>query len=262
MTMSSDPAKGRVALVTGARRGIGRAIAYRLAEAGFDLVVNDRFDDQAATETLEGIRARGAQGELVVADIADLAAHAGLVEGAYARYGRLDVLVNNAGIQVRERGDLLDVTAERFDELIGVNLRGSFFLTQHLARRMLEDGQPCTGRAIVFVTSANAELVSIEKAEYCVSKSGLSMAAKLFAVRLADRGIPVFEVRPGLIRTDMTTGVRRKYGEMIEQGLSPIRRWGEPDDIGRAVTTLVSGLVPFATGLTVDVDGGLLIPRL
>lgn len=251
-----------VALVTGARRGIGRAIACHLADAGFDLVVNDIVDDEATAETLRALAARGARVEFVRSDLADLASHAALVDAAYRRFGRFDVLVNNAGMQVRERGDLLDVTPERFDELVGINLRGTFFLTQEAARRMLADAPSPGPRAIVLVTSANAHLVSVEKGEYCVSKSALSMAAKLFAVRLAEAGIPVFEIRPGLIRTDMTREVRDKYGEQIARGLSPVRRWGEPDDIGKAVATLVSDGLPFATGMAIDIDGGLIIPRL
>jgi NAD(P)-dependent dehydrogenase (short-subunit alcohol dehydrogenase family) len=252
----------RLALVTGGRRGIGRAIAYELAEAGFDLLLNDLMDDDAADETLAGVRERGAQAHFMQGDIADLAFHTRLVDAAYEHFGRLDVLVNNAGIQVRERGDLLDVTAQRFDEIIGVNLRGSFFLTQLTAQRMLADGDPTAGRSIVILSSANAHLVSVEKGEYCISKTGLSMAAKLFAMRLAEADIAVYEIRPGLIRTDMTAEVRDKYGALIDQGLSPVRRWGEPEDVGKAVTTLVSGLIPFATGMAVDIDGGLLIPRL
>ncbi|TCT04471.1 3-ketoacyl-ACP reductase [Paralcaligenes ureilyticus] len=252
----------RVAIVTGGRRGIGRAIVYQLAQAGFDLVLNDVVADPALDETLKGADARGARVEFVLADISDVAGHGTLVDAAYERFGRLDALVNNAGVQVRMRGDLLDVTPERFDEIIGINLRGNFFLTQHVSQRMLADGQPTAGRSIVIVSSSNAELVSIEKGEYCVSKIGLSMTAKLFAVRLAEAGIAVFEIRPGLIRTDMTAEVRDKYGLLIEQGISPIRRWGEPEDVGRAVATLVCGLIPFATGIAVDIDGGLLIPRL
>jgi NAD(P)-dependent dehydrogenase (short-subunit alcohol dehydrogenase family) len=260
--MADRDASRRVALVTGGRRGIGRAICRQLAQAGFDLVLNDLVEDQAFARTLTEVRGLGARVEPHVADIADLGAHAALVETAYARYGRLDALVNNAGIQVRQRGDLLDVTPDRFDESLGVNLRGTFFLTQQVARRMLSDGHSGEGRSIVIISSSNAHLVSSEKGEYCVSKSGLSMTAKLFAVRLAQAGIAVYEIRPGLIRTDMTAEVREKYGALIDQGISPIRRWGEPDDVGQAVASLVSCRIPFATGIAVDVDGGLLIPRL
>lgn len=260
--MSDAKPVRRAAIVTGGRRGIGRAICYELAQAGFDVLVNDLVADAALDETLAGLHERGARAESFVGDISDTALHADLAGAAYRAFGRLDALINNAGIQVRKRGDLLEVTPERFDESIGVNLRGTFFLTQHVARRMLADGSPTEGRSIVIISSSNAALVSPEKGEYCVSKAGLSMTAKLFAVRLAEAGIGVFEIRPGLIRTDMTAEVRDKYGALIEQGISPIRRWGEPEDVARAITTLVCGRIPFTTGLAVDIDGGLLIPRL
>lgn len=260
--MNQQTSNRRVAIITGARRGIGRATAYELAQNGFDLVLNDVVNDEAVDETLEGARARGANVEFIQADIADLNTHNAIANIAYQRFGRLDALVNNAGIQVRERGDLFDVTPERFDEIININLRGNFFLTQNISHRMLNDGSPTAGRSIVILTSSNAELVSVEKGEYCVSKSGLSMAVKLFAVRLAEAGIAVFEIRPGLINTDMTADVHEKYGRLIDQGLSPVRRWGKPEEVGRTVTTLVLGLIPFATGIAIDIDGGLLIPRL
>jgi len=252
----------KVAIITGARRGIGRAAAFELARHGFDLVLNDVVEDETSRETLARVEALGAQARFIRADIAELATHDAIADLAYREFGRLDALVNNAGIQVRDRGDLLDVTPARFDEIIDINLRGNFFLTQTISRRMLEDGRPTTGRSIVMLTSSNAELISVEKGEYCVSKSGLSMAAKLFAVRLAEAGIGVFEIRPGLIRTDMTADVREHYGRLIDEGLSPVRRWGEPEEVGRAVATLVLGLLPFATGIAVDIDGGLLLPRL
>jgi NAD(P)-dependent dehydrogenase (short-subunit alcohol dehydrogenase family) len=256
-------ANGRkVAIVTGARRGIGRATALELARQGFDLVLNDIVEDDAARQTQADVQAAGAQVRFLAGDISDLNLHPALTDLAYEAFGRLDTLVNNAGIQVRKRGDLLEVTPERFDEMIRVNLRGTFFLTQHVAQRMLDDGQPTAGRTIVLLSSSNAELVSVEKGEYCISKTGLSMATKLFAVRLAEAGINVYEIRPGLIRTDMTAEVRDFYGKQIEQGLSPVRRWGEPEEIGRTVATLVLGLLPFTTGIAIDTDGGLLMPRL
>jgi NAD(P)-dependent dehydrogenase (short-subunit alcohol dehydrogenase family) len=252
----------RVAIVTGGRRGIGRAICYQLAEAGFDLLLNDMVADAALDDTVAGIRSRGAEVEAFPASIAELASHKGMVDAAYARFGRLDALVNNAGVQVRSRGDLLDVTPTHFDEIVGTNLRGNFFLTQHVASRMLGDGQATLGRAIVIISSSNAVMASPEKGEYCLSKSALAMAGKLFALRLAEAGIAVFEIRPGLIRTDMTADVREKYGALINQGISPVRRWGEPEDVARAVRTLVLGDIPFATGIAIDIDGGLMIPRL
>ena len=260
--MNPDTSGRKVALVTGARRGIGRATALELARQGYDLVLNDVVEDDAAQQTLADVQATGAQVRFLRGDISDLDTHAALTDLAYNTFGRLDSLVNNAGIQVRNRGDLLDVTPERFDEMMAINLRGTFFMTQHVAHRMLADGQPTAGRSIVLITSSNARLVSIEKSEYCVSKTGLSMTAKLFAVRLAEAGIGVFEIRPGLIRTDMTAAVRDRYGKMIDDGLSPVRRWGEPEEIGRTVATLVQGGLPFATGIALDIDGGLMLPRL
>lgn len=260
--MEPPETAAKVAIVTGARRGIGRATAYELARKGYNLILNDRANDSAVVETLAGVAALGGKAEFVQSDISDLASHEHIVDKAYDAFGRLDALVNNAGIQVRVRGDLLEVTPERFDEVMGVNLRGNFFLTQSVAKRMLSDGQPTQGRAIVTITSANAALVSVSKGEYCVSKSGLSMATKLFAVRLAERGIAVFEIRPGFIRTDMTADVRERYGKLIDDGLQPIRRWGEPEEIGRAVTTLITGMIPFTTGISIDIDGGLMVPRL
>ncbi|MFA5663481.1 3-ketoacyl-ACP reductase [Castellaniella sp.] len=252
----------RVAIVTGARRGIGRAIAYGLASAGFDLVLNDIVQDEAGAATLDGVRSRGARVEFVHADVADLGSHPHIVEQAYRAFGRLDCLVNNAGVQVRKRGDLLEVTPERFDEILGVNLRGNFFLTQLAARRMLADEAAGRHRSIVVLSSSNAHLVSVEKGEYCISKTGLSMMTKLFAVRLAEAGIMVYEIQPGLIRTDMTAEVREKYGRIIDEGASPVRRWGEPEDIGQTVVSLATGAIPFATGISLGIDGGLMIPRL
>lgn len=260
--MSAAPDRRPLAVVTGGRRGIGRAIAYALAQSGYDLLLNDRVEDEALQHTLCGLQARGAHAQFVGGDIAHEDTHARLIDAAYRTFGRLDALINNAGIQVRERGDLLDVTPERFDEIMSINLRGNFFLTQRVARRMLEDEAHGRPRCIIIVSSSNAHLVSVEKGEYCISKTGLSMMAKLYALRLAEAGIAVFEIQPGLIRTDMTAEVRQRYGALIEEGISPIRRWGEPEDIGQAVATLVSGQIPFATGISLGIDGGLMIPRL
>lgn len=252
----------KVALVTGARRGIGRAIAYALADARFDVAICDVHDGQDAEETLEGIAGRGGRGVFVQQDIADLERHAALVDRVYATFGRLDCLVNNAGVQIGVRGDILEAGVEDFDRLIGINLRGTFFLTQEVARRMLADDPRREGRSIVTITSANAVMVSPEKSFYCLSKSALSMAVQMFAVRLAPHGIACFEIRPGLIKTDMTADVRQHYGAKIEDGLTPIRRWGEPSEIARAVMSLATGALPFSTGHAINIDGGLLLPRL
>ena len=249
-----------VALITGARRGIGQGIAFALAAAGFDLVINDLERDADAEATLAGVDARGARASFAAADIADLAAQPGLVDAAFA-CGRLECLVNNAGVSVFSRGDLLDVAPESYDRCLDVNLRGPFFLTQRIARRMLEQPPPEGGpRSIITVTSVNAETPSISRGEYCISKAGASMLTKLFALRLAPHGIGVFEVRPGIIRTPMTAPVAERYQREIERGITPIARWGEPADVGRAVATAATGGLPFSVGQVIYVDGGLSLP--
>jgi NAD(P)-dependent dehydrogenase (short-subunit alcohol dehydrogenase family) len=248
-----------VALVTGGRRGIGQGIALALAAAGFDLVINDLARDADADATFAGISERGARASFVVADVADLVAHPGLVDAAFAAFGRLDCLVNNAGVSALSRGDLLDVTPESYDRCLSVNLRGPFFLTQRIARRMLEQPPPAGGppRSVVTVTSVNAAMPSIDRGEYCVSKAGASMLTRLFALRLAPHGIGVFEVRPGIIRTPMTAPVKERYERAIAGGITPIARWGEPADVGRAVATIATGGLPFSLGQVIYVDGGL-----
>jgi NAD(P)-dependent dehydrogenase (short-subunit alcohol dehydrogenase family) len=251
-----------VALVTGGRRGIGQGIALALAAAGFDLVINDLARDADADATLAGISERGARASFVVADVADLVAHPGLVDAAFAAFGRLDCLVNNAGVSALSRGDLLDVTPESYDRCLSVNLRGPFFLTQRIARRMLEQPPPAGGppRSVVTVTSVNAAMPSIDRGEYCVSKAGASMLTRLFALRLAPHGIGVFEVRPGIIRTPMTAPAAERYEREIARGITPIARWGEPADVGHAVATAATGGLPFSVGQVIHVDGGLSVP--
>jgi NAD(P)-dependent dehydrogenase (short-subunit alcohol dehydrogenase family) len=248
-----------IAFVTGARRGIGRGIAYALADSGFDVVANDLVDDAATRETLAGLAARGRRAAFVQGSIADLAGHPRVVDAAFGAFGTVDCLVNNAGIQVKVRGDLLDVTPESFDEILGVNLRGTFFLTQAVAKAMLADrrARDDPARSIVTISSANARLVSANRAEYCFAKTGLAMMSQLFALRLAAAGVACYEVRPGIIRTDMTAAAKDRYDQLIAGGLTPIRRWGEPEDVGRAVAALASGALPFSTGDAVYVDGGL-----
>jgi 3-oxoacyl-[acyl-carrier protein] reductase len=248
-----------VALVTGAARGIGRAIALALAGTGFDVVVNDLAETEEAAATLEGIRERGGKAAFVAADIANLDGHEAFVEQAFAAFGRLDCLVNNAGVGALSRGDLLDVSPESYDRCLNVNLRGPFFLTQRVARRMLEDPRPegAPPRSIVNITSVNADIPSLNRGEYCVSKAGASMMTQLFAQRLAPHGIAVFEIRPGIIRTEMTAPATEYYDRAIASGITPIARWGEPEDIGCTVATLVAGGLSFTVGQVVCVDGGL-----
>jgi 3-oxoacyl-[acyl-carrier protein] reductase len=253
-----------VALVTGGRRGIGRGIALALADAGFDAVLNDLVDDDATAETLAAIRARGRRTAFVQGSIADLPGHPRLVDAAFAAFGTVDCLVNNAGIQVKVRGDILDVTPESFDELLAVNLRGTFFLTQAVAKRMLAEPRAARDppRSIVTISSANARIVGPNRAEYCFAKTGLAMMNQLFAVRLAAADVACFEIRPGIIRTDMTAPAAERYDRLIAEGISPMRRWGEPEDVGRTVAALAARALPFNTGDAFHVDGGLHIKTL
>jgi 3-oxoacyl-[acyl-carrier protein] reductase len=260
---------GPVALVTGASRGIGRAVALGLAASGFDIAALAWPPADAAAprslEQLEGAVAElGRQCLPLRSDIADLEQHPGIIADVAQHFGRLDLLVSNAGIAPALRRDVLDVTPDSFDRVLGVNLRGSFFLAQQAARFMLEHRTGAAGirQALVFITSVSAERSSVNRAEYCVSKAGLSMAARVLADRLAGEGILVYEVRPGIIRTDMTAPVHEKYDRAIADGLVPERRWGEPEDVARAVVALARGDFGYSTGMIVDVSGGLSIPRL
>ena len=249
------------AFVTGAGRGIGRAIAVALAERGFAVAVNDLPHSGDLHETVEGIRARGTRAIAVPGDVADLAGHEAMLDAVWSAFGGCDCLVNNAGISVEKRGDLLEVTPQSFDRLLSVNLRGPFFLTQAVARRMLATPSP-RFRCIVTISSTNAYAASPDRAEYCISKTGLSMMSKIFAARLGGDGICTYEVRPGVIRTAMTAVVQQKYDAMFASGLAPIARWGEPEDVGRAVATLAEGALAYSTGEVVHVDGGMSVIRL
>jgi NAD(P)-dependent dehydrogenase (short-subunit alcohol dehydrogenase family) len=247
------------AIVTGASRGIGRGIALALAEAGWDVVVNYATNERAAAEVAAGVEGRGRRAHLVGADIADSGDRQRLVAEAYSRFRVIGLLVNNAGVAPRVRADILDASEESFDRVVGINLKGPYFLTQLVARRMIEQvaAGEVAGPKIVIVSSISAYAASTNRGDYCIAKAGLAMVAKLYAARLAEHGINVYEVRPGVIATDMTSGIREKYDDLIlEQGLTPIRRWGQPDDVGRAVVAVANDLLPFSTGQVLDVDGG------
>jgi NAD(P)-dependent dehydrogenase (short-subunit alcohol dehydrogenase family) len=261
--MASMPGTPRVALVTGGTRGIGLGIARALAREGWTLALCGVREPDAVAPTLDNLRSGGSRVEYLAADVSLTDDRLRLLAFVQDRLGRLDALVNNARRAPRHRADLLEATEESFDELLRVNLQGPYFLTQGAARQMLErprrsDPPP----VIVFVTSVSANHASLNRGEYCVSKAGLAMAAKLFAARLASTGIQVYEVRPGIIATDMTAGVRETYDGLIAGGLVPERRWGTPEDVGRVVAALVRGDAPYATGSVIHVDGGLSIPRL
>jgi len=251
-------------LITGGTRGIGLGIARALAREGWMLALGGRRSEADAASALSELRALGVEVHYLRGDLSKAEDRARLVAELRAAIGVPNALVNNAGRAPRARMDLLEATEDSFDEVLRTNLQGPYFLTQAIARDQLERRRtdPAFTASIVFVTSVSAEMVSVNRGEYCVSKAGLSMAAQLFAVRLAADGIPVFEVRPGVIATDMTAGVREVYDRRIADGLIPEARWGQPDDVGRAVAALVRGDVPYATGTIVIVDGGLSIPRL
>ncbi len=253
----------RVGLVTGGTRGIGLGCAEALAREGFALAVCGVRTAAEAAPALARLRALGAEPLYVQADVGEDGAPARLLDAVGARFGRLDVLVNNAGVAPKERRDLLDATPESFDEVLRVNLRGPYFLTQAAARFMLRGPAPAgPARCIVFVGSISATVASTNRGEYCVSKAGVAMASLLWATRLAEEGISVFEVRPGIVRTDMSAGAAEKYDRLIEGGLAVQRRWGTPDDVGRAVAMLARGDLPYSTGQVVLVDGGLTVQRL
>ena len=258
----------RVALITGAGRGIGRGIALELAGeglavAGCDLVFDPAEDRSGLFEVKRAVEALGAAFLPLRADVADLDSHATVLDAVRAEFGRLDVLVNNAGIAPAVRADILETAPESFDRVMSVNLRGAFFLTQKAVPLLLQAAAvPGARPAIVFITSISAVASSLNRPEYCVSKAGLSMTARLFAHRLAGTGVSVFEVRPGLIQTDMTEPVRERYDKLIADGLVPQGRWGFPEDVGRAVAGLVSGRFAYSTGTVIEVSGGMDLRRL
>ncbi|NKL23369.1 3-ketoacyl-ACP reductase [Rhizobium leguminosarum] len=249
------------ALVTGAGRGIGRAIALDLAKSGFDVVINDMVGSADLEETGRLVRKAGRSAHLVTADISDLDDHARVVSEAWDAFGGIECLVNNAGVSVAQRGDMLKTTPESFDRLMNINLRGPFFLTQAVATRMCEvPGEAF--RCIITISSSNSEFTSTDRAEYCISKTGLSMMSSLYALRLAGEGINSYEVRPGVIRTNMTAVAREKYDRSFAEGFAPISRWGEPEDVGRVVASLASGAFSYSTGEVYRVDGGLAVRKL
>jgi len=245
-----------VALVTGAGRGLGRAQAVALARRGYDVVVNERSAADETAGVVAEVEAAGGRAAVVHGDVADLAGHGRLLEEAWAAFGGVDGLVNNAGVTVLSRGDLLDVAPESFDRCLAVNTRGAFFLTQAFARRLLAEPAGAFPRGVVFVTSMNAEVLALNRGEYCVSKAGAAMAAQLFAARLAPHGIGVYDVRPGIIRTEMTERSRERYDRFFAEGGAPVPRWGEPEEVGRVVAALLAGELPYTVGQAVRVDGG------
>jgi NAD(P)-dependent dehydrogenase (short-subunit alcohol dehydrogenase family) len=251
-----------VALVTGGRRGIGLAIAEALAKAGYDIAITGIEDAEPVDPIIETLRSAGAEVLYLKADLADVGGHAGTVEQVMQRLGGIDCLVNNAGVGSVVRGDFLELKPENFDTVLDTNLRGTIFFTQAVVKAMLASTERQASRSIINITSVSSELTSPERLDYCISKAGLSAFTKGLAVRLAESGIGVFEVRPGIIRTSMTEKVSEKYDALIAGGLVPMKRWGEAQDIGAIVAALASGNFGFATGSVIDAGGGLSIGRL
>src|ERR1700735_1019587 len=250
----------KVALGNGGTRGIGLGIALQLAEAGFTLAISGRRSPQQVQPALDEIRQHSNRSIYVQADVSSAADRLWLLADVGDRLGRLDVLVTNAGIAPRVRADLLDAGEESFDEIIATNLRGPYFLTQSVANWMIQ--HPAPFRSIIHISSVSATVASVNRGDYCISKAGIAMATKLWAVRLAEFGIQVYEVRPGIIETDMTEGVKGKYDALIEGGILLEKRWGSPDDVGAAVSVLARGELPYATGAVLVLDGGLTMARL
>jgi NAD(P)-dependent dehydrogenase (short-subunit alcohol dehydrogenase family) len=254
---------GKSALITGGSRGIGLGIAEALAKEGYNLAINGVRNEEETRDQLDFLKSITdvvyCQG-----NIGDLNDHKNIISRALSHFETIDVLVNNAGVAPKTRKDIMELDEESYDRLLDINMKGTFFLTQLVARQMLveknknSEYRPC----IVTITSMSAEVASINRAEYCMSKAGLSMMTKLFATRLADADIPVYEVRPGIIQTDMTSGVKEKYDKLIGGGLTLEKRWGTPSDIGKIVAALATGQIPYSTGQVIAADGGLTIQRL
>lgn len=253
-----------VALVTGGSRGIGLGVALALGVAGFDVAINGRREEIEVRDSLNAIQQTGAAALYCRADVANLADHQPMLDAVRTRFGRLDLLVNNAGVAPSVRADILDATPESFDRLISTNLRGPYFLTQAAARWMIEQRKADANfrGCIVNVSSISATVASVNRGDYCLSKAGVAMSTKLWAARLAEFGIDVYEVRPGIIATDMTAGVKEKYDTLIAQGLTVEKRWGTPADVGKAVAALAGGAFSYATGQVIVIDGGLTLERL
>ena len=259
--MSDKSIQRPVSLVTGAGRGIGRGIAIELAKLGHIVIINYAGNSSAAEKCLQLVRSAGGDGAHMRADISSAEDRKELVKAVIDKYDRIDLLVNNAGVAPTLRADILEAGEESFDRLININLKGPYFLSQLAALRMIE--QVKSGNLssmglprIVNISSVSGYAPSVNRGDYCITKAGIGMMTALYAARLAEFGINVYEVRPGIIATDMTAGVQAKYDKMIEEGVWPIRRWGQPEDVGRAVAAIARGDFPFSTGEVINVDGG------
>ena len=253
-----------VALITGAGRGIGYGIATQLAENNYNLVIDDVHEEAAVQKAMDDLKAKGATVLYVQADISKADQRTEMISQIRATFGRLDLLVNNAGVAPKVRLDILDATEESYDRVMTINLKGPYFLTQLVAGWMIEQkkADDTLTPKIVNISSMSAFTSSPSRGEYCISKAGVSMMTKLYADRLAEFNIPVYEIRPGVILTDMTSVVKEKYDKLIAEGLTPIKRWGYPEDIAKAVVAMALNYFPFSTGEVIHVDGGFHIQRL
>lgn len=254
----------KVALITGGSRGIGYGIAKQLAKLGFDIAINGVRNEEDVKDVIDTLKQLGADTIYCQGNIASATDRQSILQKVKSHFGKLNILVNNAGIAPKERKDILNATEESFDEVINTNLKGNYFLTQHAANWMIEQqkASPAFSGCIINVSSISATVASINRGEYCISKAGVSMATQLFAVRLGEYNIPVYEVRPGVIATDMTSGVKEKYDALIQNGLCVQPRWGLPEDVGKCVGALAMGDFPYSTGQVFMIDGGFSIPRL
>ncbi|NJK94545.1 MAG: 3-ketoacyl-ACP reductase [Chloroflexia bacterium] len=255
---------GKVALITGGSRGIGLGIAVELAKAGFDLAINGMREELSVKSVLGKLKSLGIQVAYFRGDVSKKEDRQAMIKAVLARYGTINVLVNNAGIAPPERKDILEATEESFDYVLNVNLQGPYFLTQLVANTMIQQKPKHQDEffCIINVSSVSASVASVNRGEYCISKAGIAMATKLWATRLGEFGIPVYEIQPGVIRTDMTAGVQEKYDRLFQNGLAIQPRWGTPEDIGKVASAMASGNLPYSTGQVVMVDGGLTIGRL
>lgn len=255
----------KTALVTGGSRGIGFGIARALAKEGWDIVINGVRPEESVAQPLEELRSLGVRAGYAQGDIGSVEGRERILEAAHGfAGGALNLLVNNAGVAPKQRLDLLETSEESYDFVLDTNLKGAFFLTQAVSVKMVEakTADPSFEASIVNVSSISATVASVNRGEYCIAKAGLSMVTTLFAVRLGEFGIPVYEVRPGVTKTDMTSGVSEKYDKLIEDGLCVTKRWGYPEDVGKAVSGLARGDFPYSTGQVIMIDGGLTLPRL
>jgi 3-oxoacyl-[acyl-carrier protein] reductase len=253
-----------VALITGGSRGIGLGIAKELAKAGFNLAINGMRAENEVSATLDNLKTLGADVLYVRGNITNSHDHEAMVSRVLEKWGHINVLVNNAGIAPPKRMDIIDATADIYDVVMDTNLKGPYFLTQLIARKMVEQKKlsPDIECCIINVSSISATVASVNRGEYCISKAGIAMATQLWAVRLAEYDINVYEIRPGIIKTDMTAGVQEKYDRMLEEGLCLQKRWGLPEDVGKVATAMATGYLPYSTGQVVMVDGGMTVARL